>query len=149
MFKDNPNRKGIVQTTMECTLMVYRPNGIYPHGLRPQWNIPSWVIAQTEQVWFNERLFFEVVIVMVKVKKHYTIINDTTSIKISFIVQMKLTIVMLILVFKKFKVAYIFLLLFLCHYQFVKGHFYQKSGRLLLFLKQPLRGVVENDVLKF
>ena len=62
---------------------------------------------------------------------------------------MKLTIVMLILVFKKFKVAYIFLLLFLCHYQFVKGHFYQKSGRLLLFLKQPLRGVVENDVLKF
>ena len=57
---------------------------MYPHGLWPQWNIPSWVIAQTEKAWFYERLLFEVVIAMVKAKE--TLINDTVSIKISFMV---------------------------------------------------------------
>ena len=47
---------------------------------------------------------------MVKAKK--TIINDTISIKISFMmVEIKLTIIMLPVVFKEFKVGYIFLLL--------------------------------------
>ena len=47
---------------------------------------------------------------MVKAKK--TIINDTISIKISFMmVEIKLTIIMLPVVFKEFKVGYTFLLL--------------------------------------
>ena len=38
--------------------------------LWPQLNIPSWFIAPIEKAWFYERLFFEVVIVMVKDKKN-------------------------------------------------------------------------------
>ena len=38
---------------------------------RPQWNIPSLFIALIEKAWFYERLFFEVVIVMVKAKKNH------------------------------------------------------------------------------
>ena len=36
----------------------------------PQLNMPSWFIAPMEKAWFYERLFFEVVIVMVKDKKN-------------------------------------------------------------------------------
>ena len=52
-------------------------------------------------------------------------INDTMSIKISFMVYMKWTIVMLLVVFEEFEVVYIFLRLFSfqCHYQLVKGQF--------------------------
>ena len=50
---------------------------------RPQWKITSWFIAPMEKEWFCERLFFEVIITMVKDKKKY-IINDTVSIEISF-----------------------------------------------------------------
>ena len=49
MFKHSPNGKGMV---------------------RPQWNIPSLAIAPMQKAWFYERLFFKVVIVMVKDKKH-------------------------------------------------------------------------------
>ena len=49
---------------------------------RPQWNVSSWFIAHMEKEWFYQRLFFEVVIVMIKIKK--CIINDKISIKISF-----------------------------------------------------------------
>ena len=45
---------------------------------------------------------------------------------------------MLPVALKEFKVVYIFLLLFLCHYQLVKGHFYQKSGRLQPSQPHPL-----------
>ena len=44
-----------------------------------QWNISSRFIAPIEKTWFYERLFFEVLIVMVK---EYSI-KDTMSIKIS------------------------------------------------------------------
>ena len=33
-----------------------------------QWNLPSWSIAPMEKAWLCERLFFEVVIIMVKDK---------------------------------------------------------------------------------
>ena len=42
---------------------------------RPQWNIPLWFIAYMEKAWFCRRLFFEVAIVTVKIKKY--IVNDT------------------------------------------------------------------------
>ena len=35
-------------------------------ALWPRWDIPSWFIAPMEKAWFYERLFFEVVIVMIK-----------------------------------------------------------------------------------
>ena len=38
-------------------------------ALWPQENVTSWFIAPTEKAWFYKRLFFEVVIVMVKEKK--------------------------------------------------------------------------------
>ena len=38
---------------------------------RLQWNIPSLLIDPMEKAWFYERLFFEVVIVMVKAKKNH------------------------------------------------------------------------------
>ena len=38
---------------------------------RPQWNIPPWFIPPMEKTWFYERLFFEVVIAMVKAKKSH------------------------------------------------------------------------------
>ena len=57
-------------TPMEKTwLMVqmeYSPNG---KGIWPQGNIVSWFIAPMEKAWFYKRLFFDVVIVMVKEKK--------------------------------------------------------------------------------
>ena len=59
--------------------MVYSPNG---KVLWPQGNIASWFIAPMEKACFYKRLFFKVVIVMVKDKK-YTI-KDTMLIKISF-----------------------------------------------------------------
>ena len=40
--------------------------------------------TQMQKAWFYERLFFEVVIVMLKANK--PIINDTMSVKISFMV---------------------------------------------------------------
>ena len=52
--------------------------------LWPQWNIPSYFIAPMEKVWFSEILFFQVVIVMVKDKKRFTI-KDTMTIKTSFV----------------------------------------------------------------
>ena len=73
---------------------------------RPQWNIPSWFIAHMEKAWFYERLFFEVVIVMIKIKKY--IINDKISIKISFMGYMKWAIAMLPIVFEKLELVYIF-----------------------------------------
>ena len=39
--------------------------------IRSQWNILSWFIAPMEKAWFYDRLFFKVVIVMVKYKKHH------------------------------------------------------------------------------
>ena len=38
---------------------------------RPQWSIPSWFVVSMEKAWFYERLFFKVVIVMVKDKKKH------------------------------------------------------------------------------
>ena len=49
--------------------MEYSPNR---KVLWPQGNIASWFIAPMKKAWFYKRLFFEVVIVMVKDKK-YTI----------------------------------------------------------------------------
>ena len=40
------------------TLMVYSP---YENN-KTQWNIPSWLIAPMEKVYFYEKLFFDVVI---------------------------------------------------------------------------------------
>ena len=51
-------------------------------ALWTQGNIVSWFIAPMEKAWFYKRLFFEVVIVMVKDKKYS--IKITMSIKISF-----------------------------------------------------------------
>ena len=34
-----------------------------------QWNISPWFIAPVEKVWFYEKLFFEVAMVMVKKEK--------------------------------------------------------------------------------
>ena len=83
-----------------------------------------------EKAWFYERLFSEVVMVMLKDKKKY--IKDKISIKISFMHYMKRTRVMLPAVFEEFKVVYIFLLLFSFHYhcQLVNSQLKQKSGRL-------------------
>ena len=55
---------------------------------RPQWDIPSWFVTHMEKAWFYQRSFFEVVIVMVKIQKK-CVINDTISIKISFMDYMK------------------------------------------------------------
>ena len=38
-------------------------------ALSPQWNVTSWFIAPMEKAWFYERLFFKVVVFMVKYKK--------------------------------------------------------------------------------
>ena len=38
-------------------------------ALWPQWNVTSWFIAPMAKAWFYERLFFEVVVFMVKHKK--------------------------------------------------------------------------------
>ena len=62
MFKHSPNGKG----------MIYDPNGMYPQWKRhycPQENVASWFIAPMDKARFYKRLFFEVVIVMVKEKK--------------------------------------------------------------------------------
>ena len=62
IFKHSPNGKG----------MIYGPNGIQPKWKRhygPQENVASWFIGPMEKAWFYKRLFFEVVIVMVKEKK--------------------------------------------------------------------------------
>ena len=85
----------------------------------PQWNMPSWFITHTEKAWFYQRLLSEMVIVMVKIKK-YTI-NDTISIKISFMDYMKGTIEKLPVVAEKFEVVYIFLLLFFFSLSFSIG----------------------------
>ena len=45
-----------------------------------QWNISVWFIASMVKVWIYERLFFEVVIVVVKEEKKYSI-KDAMSIK--------------------------------------------------------------------
>ena len=40
---------------------------------RSQWNIPLWFIAYIEKLWFYQRLFFKVVIVMIQIKKYIII----------------------------------------------------------------------------
>ena len=70
---------------IEYTLMVQRTKG---------------------KAWFYERLFFQMIIIMAKDKKRYSI-ADTISIKISFMLQMKWTRVMSPVVFKEFGVVYI------------------------------------------
>ena len=64
--------------------------------------------------WFYERLFFEVVMVMAKEKKYR--IQDTMSIKISFIHCAKYARVMLPVVFGEFELVCIFSLFFYFHY---------------------------------
>ena len=51
-------------------------------ALWPQENVISWFIAPMEKAWFYKRLFFDVVIVMVKEKKNS--IKDTKPIKFSY-----------------------------------------------------------------
>ena len=63
-----------------------------------------------ERAQFYERLFFEVIILMVKDKKYG--IKDTMSIKNSFIHYMKWTRVMLPEVFDKFELVCIFVAIF-------------------------------------
>ena len=45
----------------------------------PQWNISQWFIAAMEKVWFHEKIFFEIVMVMVEDKRIYCIINWETN----------------------------------------------------------------------
>ena len=74
-----------------------------------------------EKTWFYKRLFFEVVIVMIKDKKYS--IKDTMSIKISFMHYMQWTRVMLPVVFEEFEMVYMFLpyfFFFFHHCQLVK-----------------------------
>ena len=40
-------------------------------GLLRQWSIPSQFVAPLEEAWFYKRLFFEVVMFMVKEKRKY------------------------------------------------------------------------------
>ena len=63
-----------------------------------------------EKTWFYKRLFFELVIVMVKDEKYS--IKDTISIKVSLMHYMQLTRVMLPEVFEEFEMIYMFLLYF-------------------------------------
>ena len=63
-----------------------------------------------EKTWFYKRLFFELVIVMVKDKKYS--IKDTMSIKISLMHYMQLKKIMLPVVFEEFEMIYMFLLYF-------------------------------------
>ena len=63
-----------------------------------------------EKTWFYKRLFFELVIVMVKDEKYR--IKDTMSIKVSLMHYMQLTRVMLPEVFEEFELIYMFLLYF-------------------------------------
>ena len=72
-------------------------------ALWPQWNISPWFIVAIGKTWFYERLFFEVVIIMVKDKKYSA--KDTMSIKISFMHYMKWARVMFPVVFEKFEDA--------------------------------------------
>ena len=72
-----------------------------------QWSITPLFLAPMEKARFYEKLFFELVIGMVKDKKKYSI-KDKMSIKISFMDNMKWTRVMLPVVFEEFKVVYIF-----------------------------------------
>ena len=51
MIKLSPNGKGI----------IFGPNGIYPHGLNPQWK--GMILC--------ESFFFEVLMVMVRHKRKY------------------------------------------------------------------------------
>ena len=59
--------------------MEYSPDG---KVLWFQGNIASWVISPMEKAWFYKRLFFEVVIAIVKDKKYTT--KDTMLIKFCF-----------------------------------------------------------------
>ena len=82
------------------------------HGLWPQWKRyygPFMGYRPNRKGMVLWRLFFEVLIIMVKHKKDS--IKDTMSIKISFTYYMKWARVMLPVVFKDFEVVYIFLLL--------------------------------------
>ena len=63
-----------------------------------------------EKTWFYKRLFFELVIVMVKDEKYS--IKDTMSIKISLMHYMQLKKIMLPVVFEEFEMIYMFLLYF-------------------------------------
>ena len=67
-------------------------------------------MAPMEKTWFYKRLFFELVIVMVKDEKYR--IKDTMSIKVSLMHYMQLTRVMLPEVFEEFELIYMFLLYF-------------------------------------
>ena len=78
--------------------------------LWPQWNLLSWFIAPMEKVLFYERLFFEVVIDIVKdIKIQY---KRYRVHKISFIHYMKRTREILPLVFKKFELVCALLIYF-------------------------------------
>ena len=66
------------------------------------------MVAPMEKVWFYERLCFEVAIAMVKVEKYG--INDTMSIKFSFMHYMQWTRVMLPVVSEEFEMVYMFYL---------------------------------------
>ena len=83
-------------------MFKHSPNGLW-YGLWPQWNTPSWFIAPMEKAWFYERLFFEVVIVMMKDKKYN--MKYTVSIKISFMHYMKWTRVMSPAIFEEFEIV--------------------------------------------
>ena len=74
--------------------------------LWPKWNKSPWFKAPMEKAWFYERLFFEMVIAMVKDK--YSI-KDTMSVKISFMHYMKRTRAMLPVVFEKLVCSPLFL----------------------------------------
>ena len=79
-------------------------------SLWPKGNIVSWFIVPMEKARFYKRLFFKVVIAMVKVRN--TVLKDTMSIKTSFIYYIQWTRVTLPVVFVEFEMVYMFLLYF-------------------------------------
>ena len=122
MFKQAPMEKASFMAEWNITPME--------KALWPKWSISWWFIAPMEKAWFYERLFLELVTVIVKDKKmqykRYTI-----SIKINHDYT-KWTRVMLPVVFQEFQMVHIFLLLFSFYYhcQLVKGQVKQKSEEL-------------------
>ena len=99
-------------------MVKHSPNGIITpleKALWPQWRITPLFLAPMEKARFYEKLFFELVIVMVRDKKKYSI-KDKMPIKISFMHYMKWTRVMLPVVFEKLKVVYIFFIILLHFY---------------------------------
>ena len=112
MFKQSLVGKARFMTQWNITAME--------KTLWSQWSISWWFIAPREKEWFYERLFFEVVTVIVKDKK--CSIKHKISIKISYD-YIKWTKLMLPVVLEEFQMVYIFVLLFSFHHhcQLVKG----------------------------